>query len=741
MQKKSIKSPVVVKGILIIITAYFFLANLPIIDWLKIGLDYSWAFAISDAAHKQLIFGKDIIFTYGPLGYLIHGTSLNHNFSQIIYFRWLIHLCLLAVVILRLLFIKDYSNQIVFVLSIIFATLVGNPYNSIGFTADYQMIFILLILMSFDNFFQKYINYLAIAIGIITGFSILTKLTLGIYLAGSLFIYIFVNIVRGYFQKSASIVIKNVLAGINLTLTIPSIAFIFLYPASSNRAFIHIIVNLCIAGGVALTLWFIVRPARLSAPPLLREAGGIKGKIYLLFNQNYLPNFLPLLVFYGLYGLLLLQTINLNNFPSLLGYLSNSWQISSGYSSGMSIVGNYPRLLIALLCFALSLLLMSLAIIDQKISLAIAYIFPIFLSFKHGFVRQDAHVVVFTLVVILLASLYTTIIKKSRLKKIAYCAWGMIFLGCIIITSSPNWTILENARKWSNFSPDRVVNNIGVVISSMLNPTELKMRGERSTTKNLQVIAAATKIPDSVLEKVQGKTIDIIPWEFSLIPGNQLNWKPRPIIQSYSAYTEKLDELNYQSLSQSPRDYLIYHFQAIDGRHPFFDEPKAFSYVVCNYQLDSVNSPFQIPAIKTNFYLLEKQKVSRCSPTSLGETTNITWDQVYELPTRNSGITRVQVKFEYSWLGKIIKKIFRIPPVIINVNYLDGTQANFRFLQDNSANGVILSHLPRNDQELMAFFQGKLPPQVKSFSFSVSNPLLFSPEIKVTPFWEVDTGS
>jgi hypothetical protein len=57
-----------------------------------------------------------------------------------------------------------------------------------------------------------------------------------------------------------------------------------------------------------------------------------------------------------------------------------------------------------------------------------------------------------------------------------------------------------------------VANNIGVVISSMLNPTELKMRGERSTTKNLQVIATATKIPDSVLEKVQGKTIDIIPW-------------------------------------------------------------------------------------------------------------------------------------------------------------------------------------------------------------------------------------
>jgi hypothetical protein len=446
---------------------------------------------------------------------------------------------------------------------------------------------------------------------------------------------------------------------------------------------------------------------------------------------------LPLLVFYGLYGLLLLQTISLDTFPSLLSYLGNSWQISSGYSSAMSIVSSRVRLLIAFICFVLILVLMIMASLDKRISLAVAYILPLLLSFKHGFVRQDAHVVLFTLMAMLLASLYTIIIKEYQFKKITYFIWAAIFLGCIIITSSPNSTILENAHKWSNFRPDRVVNNIGVVISSLLDPKELKMRGDRSTNQNLQTIAAATKLPDSVLEKFRGKTIDVIPREFALIPGNQLNWKPRPIIQSYSAYTEKLDEINYQSLSQSPRDYLIYHFQSIDGRHPFFDEPKAFSYVVCNYQIDSVNSPFRVPALKTNFYLLEKQNFERCRSENLEKTTDINWNQVYELPTRKDSITRAKIKFEYSWLGKITKKLFRIPPVIITVNYLDGTKANFRIIQDNSANGVIISHLPRNDEELIAFLQGKLAPQVKSFSFSVSNPFLFSPQIQVTPFFEV----
>jgi hypothetical protein len=129
MKTEFLEKPALIDGIIVIIISYFFFANLPIIDWLKIGLDASWSYGISAAAHKQLIFGKDIIFTCGTLGYLVHGTSLNYNFAEIIYFCWLIHLCLLAVVILRLLFIQEYRTKIVFLLSIIFATLVGNPHN------------------------------------------------------------------------------------------------------------------------------------------------------------------------------------------------------------------------------------------------------------------------------------------------------------------------------------------------------------------------------------------------------------------------------------------------------------------------------------------------------------------------------------------------------------------------------------------------------------------------------------
>ncbi|MDY7047493.1 MAG: hypothetical protein RPG89_02440 [Microcystis panniformis WG22] len=736
---KIVTSKTIVFNLIISLTlTYLFLAFLPTIHLINPGLDSSWSYGISQAAKEKLVFGKEIVFTYGPLGYLTQGAALSSNFKQIILFRFAVHFVLLGLLILRIIKLQKNSLKVLILINFIFIFVVGIHYgNTIGFTTDYQIFSIFLLALSFEKFFVKYLQVNSIIVGMFTGLAILTKLTLAIYIGGTFYLFLFSGFYLAYRKQKLKDLSKYIQSLFNFTLTAISVASIFLYSGQSITVLTQLLVNFIISRIVAFVIDKILNKTRLT---------------------TFLKKLLPYLVFYLFYTTLLIQSFSSNNFPSLYEYILNSWQISSGYSSAMSFTGSkraFISLILAILCCAVIINLLFRLCNSGSISLGTALLFPLFLGFKHGFVRQDFHVVLFCIIVLLIISLYLIKIDDNPVKNKPklYMTYLIVLLSCVGITfqrinyinyiNEPSklslLTIIRN-YKFSNLNPSKVANNINIVVL-LLDIKKFQAEVQKITNENLIKLNNQVKLPDSVLGKVQGKTIDIIPWEFSLIPGNQLNWKPRPIIQSYSAYTEKLDELNYQSLSKSPRDYLIYHFQSIDGRHPFFDEPNAFSYVVCNYQLDSVNSPFQVPAIKTNFYLLEKQKVSRCIPTPLGETNNITWDQVYELPTRNSEITRVQVKFEYSWLGKIVKQLFRIPPVIINVNYLDGTQGNFRFVQDNSANGVILSHLPRNDQELMAFFQGKLPPQVKSFSFSVSNPLLFSPEIKVTPFGEVETGS
>lgn len=711
--------------ILWLVTIYIFLASLPGIILVQSGLDPSWSYAISKAAEDKLIFGKDIIFTYGPLGYLTQGSAIASNFSQILLFRWSIHFLLLGIVLLRLKDLSKNITKIIFVATFTLILFLGTLYNdTIGITTDYKILFVFLIALTFDKYIIKHLRLISIFVGIATGLAILSKLTLGIYIAGSFILFILGNLFQVY--KLDTINLKkgffiHIQALLNFILVSLSVSVIFLsYPAAPAIAK-KIGIDLLISGLVGFVL------SKILAQTSMKESA---------------KQLMPILFFYLFYSLFLIQTINQNDIPSLVDYVRNSWEISSGYSSSMSVVGRSKRSLelpLVILCLFIILPLLYILMKRKYTGLAIAFIFPAFLSFKHGFVRQDGHVIVFSITIILITSLCLLKIESSKInnqnifsKNIPYFIYTTVFFACVGIA----FHSLNYRSQLRQFTVPQVAQNIKH-LSLLVDPNKLTAQAQKLTTSNLINLNQELKLPAIVLEKVNGKTIDVIPWEFSIIPANQLNWKPRPIIQSYSAYTEKLDELNYLSLSRSPRDYIFYHFQSIDRRHPFFDEPKTFSYVICNYRLTPKARYFQIPNIKLQMFLLEKQNASRCMEDGTGKSVSIPWNIFYELPTRNNSITRVRIEFQYSFVGKIMKMLFRIPPVSIRVNYLDGTQKDFRILQDNSANGVIISHLPRNTKEITEFFEGTLSPQVKSFSLMVSNERLFNPTINIIPLYEV----
>jgi hypothetical protein len=48
---------------------------------LKPGIDESWAWALNAVTQTNYIFGKDVVFTYGPLGFLMSPRPIGHNFQ------------------------------------------------------------------------------------------------------------------------------------------------------------------------------------------------------------------------------------------------------------------------------------------------------------------------------------------------------------------------------------------------------------------------------------------------------------------------------------------------------------------------------------------------------------------------------------------------------------------------------------------------------------------------------------
>ncbi len=711
----------IINIVLICFYSYFFIAFLPEIASIKMGLDPSWKYAISEATNSNLVFGKDIIFTYGPLGYLIGGSPLEDNFFQILYFRWLVYLILFVVSLIRIKTVKNPFHKLVIYTSIILSLSIGLPK-----TTDYQILFIYLILLTFDSLFQRFPVSFPILLGSIAGFCLLTKLSLGISVIGSLTLFLVVNLIQSFQAKSWSKININSLALLNSYLTAISTAWLLLYPIDFLQSLQNLIVIFAFSFLIAYCglytqiidkiKWIIRNKKGILTSP--SSVAAKKIKIADAFNSSYFKS-----LFYAAYTTFLILIVVYSP-HSLIDYLGNSLEISSGYSSAMSIIGDKHELLLAVSNLFVIVILLFIIGKNKYLNLASALIFVLWIAFKHGFIRQDGHVFLFAITIPLIVSLYTIKLKSYRELGISCCVFSFICISSVLI--SPYVTPQPISQKiinpqWSQSSklnPKNVFNNILFV----LNTEELKNEVAKNSNKNL----LKSQLPSDSIKMLSNKPIDIIPWEVSLAPANNLNWQPRPIFQSYSAYTDKLDTLNFNSLSKEPRDYILYSFMSIDGRHPFFDEPKTFFYVSCNYQP---------AALLSNGYsilsVLKKNKSTRCLPSKTEDKIMIEWNQAHSVNSSVDSIIRAEIKFSYSILGKLQKTFFRVPPVAIIIDYVDGSSQAYRIIPENSDNGIILSHLPRNDQEAISFLKRDLPAKVKSFRFETSKQFLYKPTIEI----------
>lgn len=53
-------------------------------------------------------------------------------------------------------------------------------------------------------------------------------------------------------------------------------------------------------------------------------------------------------------------------------------------------------------------------------------------------------------------------------------------------------------------------------------------------------------LPSEITDKIGRKSVDIVPWEIVFPYFNRLNYNPRPVVQSYAAFTPYLINLNYE---------------------------------------------------------------------------------------------------------------------------------------------------------------------------------------------------
>jgi hypothetical protein len=455
------------------------------------GLDPSWIFAINYFFDNNFVFGKDVIWTYGPLGFLSYPLDIGANLDIATAFQ----IFLWAGFLLMMGYLALTNRFSLAGLSIFVALYTcGQAVYYLGYIGyDYVILFYVFFLLSFSLVMKRW----------------LLSYSLALFFSGLLL-----------FIKFSSAI-----------LSILSLLSFLLAAAFADKG--KAIRALCLS--LALPIFFVL--------------------VFMIYHPS---------------------------FAVLWAYMKGAYQLVVGYSIAMSKPGRNADLVLAfIIAFLFGLFMIILCQKKEKsFYLAGAFIVPMWFSFKHGFVRQDTHVLIFFSTALFLIGLIMLLSNVRTFMKRALCLtigitgiWLMVFI--------------------QHMSPTILFSGVGGIIT--LNNMKAALQFGK-TKENLSVVSqknlGALRLPRHILDSVGTSSLGIFPWEISYAAAHDLTFRPFPVFQADNAYTAYLDRLNAEFLedpSAAP-EFLLVEWKSVDDRHPLIDVPVFWLSLYTWYDLDQVSS-------------------------------------------------------------------------------------------------------------------------------------------------------
>jgi hypothetical protein len=274
-------------------------------------------------------------------------------------------------------------------------------------------------------------------------------------------------------------------------------------------------------------------------------------------------------------------------------YIINGIEIVKGYNQIMYLdraISDYH--LFAILIILIVLFLFIKILMQEKkqnlhYNLTIFFLITsiVYVLFKQGFVRADnGHITDFYIYISLILLMSFTYFN-FRFKKTLNPLLIICFVISVYFTYVKNETSIDYKSK---LIKSQYINGFNIFTS----------------TGGIKLFPNNNQFPQTIKKKIGKKTVDIFPWNSYLLFENKMNFSPRPVFQSYTAYTKKLEELNFAHYnSKKAPQFVFYDYESIDNRYPLYDEPKVNLILTKNYK---VVDTFSIQNRK--LLLLEKKK-------------------------------------------------------------------------------------------------------------------------------------
>ena len=194
-------------------------------------------------------------------------------------------------------------------------------------------------------------------------------------------------------------------------------------------------------------------------------------------------------------------------------------------------------------------------------------------------------------------------------------------------------------------------------------------------------------------------TVDFYEYDQSMLLASNNQWDPRPVIQSYSAYTPELalrDEAHLRG--NAAPDWLLFKLQSIDGRLPSLDDGASWPAFFDQYRLTAFDGRMAV--------LSKRESIVPASTyVRVMETVCKTGDTI-AIPA-SDGLLFAQIDLRPTLAGKLLIALYRPPQLRMTLTLEDGEKRSFRVVSSMMRTKFLLSPLVDSTAEFAALMGGE----------------------------------
>jgi hypothetical protein len=349
-------------------------------------------------------------------------------------------------------------------------------------------------------------------------------------------------------------------------------------------------------------------------------------------------------------------------------------EISAGYASAMQLPANY-RLTVHTVGVSAAVLVAGVLLAWWRrgwdgCGVAAALAAALYLLFKQGFVRADVHIFI-TCYGLLVIAVLLGVLWGAR-------PWWRVLIAALLVALLPGWLWLEAQAivgpPTLYFGPTmpRVALERLVRAPLVLEPVALA----RAHAKSIADIRGSVPAPPR-------GPIDIYSYDQSVLLAYDADFRPRPVFQSYMAYSPRLAQANADVLlGERAPDWILFRLQPIDGGLPALQDALSWPLLFARYRFEKALGPFALLSRRSTPLPWRLEKI--------GDVTSETETSI-PVPSADAGPIWARIDVQESERDTLVRTLFAARLLFLDVIRRDGLPHRYRLVPGLAGAGFLLS--------------------------------------------------